>query len=188
MKDGRGTVLTYDDMGQRVMSIVAALLDAGIDKGQRVAVYNEPTADIVCCLLAVLHIGAIYVPLDRSMPASRLATIVSNLGLKAILVDKESVEDVSSFNPRDVLLVIDTSQITSTNNTWHPIAASPDCVAAILHTSGSTGVPKGIMLTHRNLLNEVECSSRVYGFERETVLLHSSLGFDMSLTLSLIHI
>ncbi|KAJ5516813.1 polyketide synthase/peptide synthetase [Penicillium freii] len=182
VKDGRGTVFTYDDIGQRVMSIVAALLDAGIDKGQPVAVYNEPTADTVCCLLAVLHIGAIYIPLDRSMPTSRLATIVSNLDLKAILVDKESVEDVSSFNPRAALLVIDTSQITSTNNTWHPIAASPDCVAAILHTSGSTGVPKGIMLTHRNLLNEVECSSRVYGFERETVLLHSSLGFDMSLT------
>ncbi|KAJ5740883.1 Acetyl-CoA synthetase-like protein [Penicillium malachiteum] len=181
MKDGNGTVLTYGDMGQRVMSIIAVLLGAGIHKGQLVSVYHEPTVDTMCCLLAVLHIGAVYVPLDRSMHTSRLAAMVSNLDLKAILVDEESIEDVSSFNTHDVL-VIDTSQITSTNNTWFPIAASPDSVAAILHTSGSTGVPKGIMLMHRNLLNEVECSSQVYGFEREIVLLQSSLGFDMSLT------
>ncbi|KAJ5970419.1 polyketide synthase/peptide synthetase [Penicillium vulpinum] len=181
MKDGQDKVLTYDDMGKRVISIVAALLAAGIDSGQQVAVYHEPTVDTVCCLLAVIHIGAIYVPLDRSIPTSRLAAIVSNLDLKAIMVDSKSFEDVSSFNTHDVL-VVNTSQVTSAKSTWFPIAASPDSVAAILHTSGSTGVPKGIMLTHRNLLNEVECSSQVYGFERETVLLHSSLGFDMSLT------
>lgn len=76
VKDSEHVYLTYQEMAARFNSIAIALLAADAKIGSRIAVFQEPKADWICSLLAVMRIGAIYLPLDSGIPLVRLAAIV----------------------------------------------------------------------------------------------------------------
>ncbi|KAJ0162423.1 Polyketide synthase-nonribosomal peptide synthetase [Colletotrichum tanaceti] len=130
-------------------------------------VYQEPSADWVCSMIAIMRIGAVYVPLDMAIPVPRLVKIVEDW--KPDVLGRAAPGQIPRLGD-----ACPTYQIPTVSDTL-------PCV--ILYTSGSTGVPKGIVLTHGNLANEVEQSARTYSFSPEDVVLQSSaLSFDMSLT------
>jgi hybrid polyketide synthase / nonribosomal peptide synthetase ACE1 len=181
IKDGRGKIATYGDLERRINCIAATLLNAGVRQGSKVSVFQEPTSDWICSLLAIMYIGGVYIPLDRGIPSSRLAIIVKESEPSAILIDSETATDVASISIHQSI-VIDVSQLALDDGVMVSPSATLDSPAAILYTSGSTGTPKGIVLRHENLRNEVEFSSRIYGFGEEIVLQQSALCFDMSLT------
>ncbi|KAN0078879.1 hypothetical protein V8E54_005392 [Elaphomyces granulatus] len=181
IKDGRGKIATYGDLERRINCIAATLLNAGVRQGSKVSVFQEPTSDWICSLLAIMYIGGVYIPLDRGIPSSRLVIIVKQSEPNAILIDSETATDVASISIHQSI-VIDVSQLALDDGVMVSPSATLDSPAAILYTSGSTGTPKGIVLRHENLRNEVEFSSRIYGFGEEIVLQQSALCFDMSLT------
>lgn len=181
VKDGEGTVLTYSQMAVRVNSIATTLSTAGIELGSRVAVLQEPKSDWVCSLLAIMRIGAVYLPLDLGTPLSRLAIIVGDCQPSAVLVDTDTERFSSELKARDAT-VINVSTIASSHMISVPIRAHSESPAVVLYTSGSTGTPKGIIIRHSNLRNEIECSTSIYNFNCEVVLQQSAVSFDMSLT------
>ena len=178
ISEANGRSFTYEQIGQRIDSIVAALYANKVVFGDYIAVLQEPSIDWVCSMLAILKAGAIYVPLDLSIPAARLNIIVSDCQPILLLVHEPSMENLAHLNTRHAKMV-NVSRIISLGKATGVLAKS-NCPAVVLYTSGSTGTPKGITLSHANFLAEVEVSMKIYGLEREVVLQQSALSFDMS--------
>lgn len=155
--------------------------------GTRVGLFGQLSANSVFSLLAILRIGAVYVPLDERKSDQRIKAIVTESGVRVIVHDHETASRVP------ILLTGASAPVETLNSSAvqppHEGAfltkvtekSEPGKLAFIMFTSGSTGKPKGIMLTHRNMLTHVSAASAALGFGRETVLQQSALGYDASL-------
>ncbi|KAL6713051.1 hypothetical protein ACLMJK_009447 [Lecanora helva] len=173
--------LTYAQLSDRVNSIAAWLLGFGCQSGSRVAVLCEPSADFIACMLAVLTIGAIYIPLDVSLPASRHEAIIENSQAELVFHHSATVDQVQSLQATfaGALRTFSLNDIEKTKRevSCNATAYGP---AILLYTSGSTGKPKGIMLSQSNFVHFVEAKDHVLDIGQQRVLQQSSFGFDMS--------
>ncbi|SPO01909.1 related to polyketide synthase [Cephalotrichum gorgonifer] len=175
-----GTSMTYEELAKRTDAIAQALLEASVQAGDRVAMYQTSGCDWVCSMLAVLKVGAVYIPLDTKTRASRLAAVVADCKPVAVLID-----EAHQTRYRDLaaphLAVINIASLPNTPSRDIEVLAAPDSPAIILYTSGSTGKPKGVVLKHSNFRHEVEISAEVFGLGPDVVVLQqSSFSFDMS--------
>ncbi|KIL88416.1 polyketide synthase [Fusarium avenaceum] len=178
--DGIGSILTYSDMSNRIQAISEALLAAGAGSGSRILVYQQPAADWTCSMLAIMRIGAIYVPLDLRNPIPRLASVAKDCSPKVILADTTTLEDAPKLEAGDGCCIINVSGLPLAPNTHIANRADADSPAAILYTSGSTGLPKGITVTHAGLRNEIEGYTKTWGLGDERVLQQSAFTFNHS--------
>lgn len=186
LKDGTGNNLTYEEMGARIDTITHALGASGVTVGTVVGVFQEPSADWICSMLAIFRAGAVYVPLDLRNSSSRLHSIVTASKPTHILTDSASTSKVSlklmgAGHAIEIsmasLVSLNTPRSRPSNN------AMPDASAVIIFTSGSTGKPKGIVMTHANLLANAEVSSKTFATSSHdlVVLQQSPFSFDFSL-------
>lgn len=179
LKDGLDNSMTYAQMGDRIDQICNALLSDKISEGSFVGIYQEPTVDWICCLLAIWKIGAIYVPLDARQSMERLKTIAEDCKPQSILVHEATAADVDNILPTGSR-TIDVSEITTRPSIAVAVAAKPHTPSTILYTSGSTGKPKGVLLNSFGLLNHCIVYAKTHGFGQERLLQQSALSFDMS--------
>lgn len=174
--------LTYNQMTERVIAIASVLKSNGLSKGSRVGVFQDPTSDFFCSLLAILRVGAILIPLELRLGLSRLASMVKDSKLDTILYDKSNQKDLIALGSN--FKKINVSLILLKNSAVVPNDAEADSPAVILYTSGSTGTPKGILLSHSSWLNQIQSSSQAWqvdiGFG--THLQHSAWSFDISIS------
>ena len=177
---GNGNIVTYSEMTIRMNAIATALRSADIRIGSKVAVLQEPSPDWICSILAVMRVGGVYVPLDLSTAMTRLAVIINDCQPAALLVANDTEQHVTELRAHN-LATINVSNVNNDESAV-PITASANSVAIILYTSGSTGVPKGILLRHAGLLNWIEPAAQTFNLGPEIVLQQSSSSFDMSFT------
>jgi fatty-acyl-CoA synthase len=158
-----GTTLTYGQMLDRIDRLATALRSGGVCRGDRVAFLglNQPAFFEV--LLAASRIGAIFVPLNFRLTGPELAFIIGDAGVHTLVVDEQHRPVTGSIRAR--LPVRRWLCIEGPTEGWEgyasvlegserlpiPEAVAPDEVALIMYTSGTTGRPKGAMLTHGNL-------------------------------------
>ncbi|KAH7213281.1 putative hybrid PKS-NRPS enzyme [Fusarium redolens] len=178
IKDADGQ-LTYEELASKVHDL-ASIIQSQQQPGSSVAVLCEPTVSWVVSMLAIIRSGCIYVPLDGKLPDERLKVILEAVEPDLILCEAATKERAEGlFAGASILSVADTSEITET------IAAANlergNETTFILFTSGSTGIPKGIRLSPRGIINYVATKSSKLSLGREAVLQQSALGFDMSL-------
>ena len=181
VKDGLGSSLTYEQMVARINAIGGALLASNIlqDPEPRVVVFQEPTVDWVCSVLAIMRLGATYVPLDLRTTLPRLASIVKDCRPRAVLAHGATIDQVPELG-FDFATIINVS-LFKASNTEFENSAKPGSPAVILYTSGSTGTPKGISLHHMGLRNQMEGFTNRWGIKSDKILQQSAFSFDMSL-------
>lgn len=139
---GPGGSLTYAALFARVETLAGRLQVAGVLPDDVVAVSLERSADSVVAMLAVLAAGGAYCPLDFAAPPARTAAAVERLGVRVAVAG-------AALLPNAVHVpVTDTSP---PGGTFTAVRPDPDSLAYVLHTSGSTGIPKAVAMTHRGL-------------------------------------
>lgn len=188
LKDGHGQSLTYSALDQRVQSIASALLEKlPTDKrSQVVGVFQMPTADYICSLLAINRVGAVYLPLDLRNGTARLESNVKAAKPVAILTDKDTEDRTNEIGVDNSIAVINVTEISVTMEAGKSkveTAAEPDEPAYIIFTSGSTGEAKGIVVTHTNLRANLEGFHRAWNIENlgNVMLQQAAFSFDASL-------
>lgn len=180
LMDGTGKALTYASMINRIHAIAEALQEAGVGPGLRVLVFQQATSDWPCSMLAIMRLGAIYVPLDLRNPLPRLAAVAQDCEPTAILADASTLDDASQLGVPSARL-IDVSLVKTNPSKEVSNDSRAHSTAAILYTSGSTGTPKGIMVTHEGLRNEIEGYTKTWKLGPERVLQQSAFTFNRKL-------
>ncbi|MGW2228795.1 non-ribosomal peptide synthetase [Streptomyces formicae] len=158
-----GTRLTYRELDVRAEALARELVECGAGPGRHVAVAMDRSADLVVALLAVVRSGAAYVPIDTRWPAERRRFILGDTDANVLLPD--------AWAPRTL------TQDAARAPRPGAAAAHPDALAYVMYTSGSTGLPKGVAVTHRDVI-ALAADARFTRGAHDRVLLHSSHAFD----------
>ncbi|MBP2190360.1 non-ribosomal peptide synthetase [Nocardia goodfellowii] len=144
-----GQSLTYGQLGARVDDLARRLYAAGAGPERVVAVALPRSADLVVGLLAVLRVGAAYLPLDVDYPAQRLEYMLEDANPLCVLTSSVVADRLPAGAPR-TLLVDNTEAVDASVTLPEPPRAGAH-LAYVIHTSGSTGNPKGVLITSANL-------------------------------------
>ncbi|MBQ5997284.1 MAG: AMP-binding protein, partial [Bacteroidales bacterium] len=170
-----GQQYTYGTMHDRVEEVSDLLSHYGIAAGDRVVVFSQNMPDWTIAFFAVTAYGRVAVPVLADSSATEVANILGHSGAKALFVSAakwEILKDCPGVSP---LLVICLDDFSVTASPDAPADRSgvvrepaPDDLAGIFYTSGTTGRPKGVMLSHRNLCHNVKAAYAAAPFGKKT--------------------
>lgn len=176
-----GTTWTYADLDARANRLARLLAACGAGPERRVALLLPRSADLLVAVLAVLKASGAYVPVDPAYPADRIALVLRDADPAVVLTDGATAATVpDTLAP--VLVLLDQLDLT-TGDAAPPAGPGPlpDHPAYVIHTSGATGRPKGVVTTHRGVVNLAADVERRFGADRfGHVLAAASLSFDLS--------
>lgn len=148
-----GTELSFARLNQKANQLARYLLTQPAKQTRIVAILMERSLDAVIALLGTLKSGATYLPLDTEYPKKRLEYIIDNSGADTLITLKAHKDLLSLSKLHLILLDEDRNEISVLEDTNLEIPINPDNAAFILYTSGSTGDPKGVEVSHNNLIN-----------------------------------
>lgn len=159
-----GLRLTYGQLQQRIDRVAGFLADQGVRKGDRVALMLPPGADYIILFFAIAREGAVVVPIDPTLRPQRVLQIAGQIAPAWMVVAEPLPDAVASGLPDGIEVHLSDEFLPERMPDLPPSPppeVAPGDLAAILYTSGTTGVPKGAMHTHRSLIAPVVASLRL---------------------------
>ncbi|MDR9504671.1 amino acid adenylation domain-containing protein [Brevibacillus agri] len=175
-----GQRLTYRELNERANQVARFLLERGCAKNEIVGIMAERSVAMIIGLLAIEKAGGAYLPIDPATPAERIQYLFEDSGIRTVLSQSRLV-DQAAFAGVAVYDLEDEAQYASYERTNPDVQLQPDDLAYVLYTSGSTGQPKGVMLTHGGMSNRLRWMAAHYGMdENEVVLQKTTYTFDVS--------
>ncbi|MCA9553376.1 MAG: amino acid adenylation domain-containing protein [Myxococcales bacterium] len=189
--------LTYGELEARVQAVAAGLASAGVRPGDRVGLYMPKHPEAVAALLGILRAGAAYVPVDPQAPVERVRFILEHCGVKVLFAGGRPLKQLAAAGKRvaDTLVVPDDCTVPTGvagggcrlgalgGADVAPVAGrTEDDLAYVLYTSGSTGLPKGVAITHGQSLAFVRTATEIFGLHAgDTLASHAPFNFDLSI-------
>lgn len=180
-----GTVYSYAALHHAVMVLAHQLRQEGVLQGDLVGISMKRLPEMVVAILAILKVGAAYVPIDPSYPSERINYMVDNAGIRNLLFtgtenlhfSSEHTIQTHKVSCKDLL----SAPLPQQQPSW--VKVVPTDLAYVIYTSGSTGQPKGVMITHGAALNTCLSQIRFWGIgQTDNVLQFASLSFDASVS------
>ncbi|MDR6674927.1 non-ribosomal peptide synthetase [Xanthomonas sp. 1678] len=171
--------LDHAGLDARSNQFARALVAAGVRPGDRVGVCQQRTLDMVASVLGTLKAGAVYVPLDPGYPDARLAFLLADAGIGHVLAE----EWLAAQLPLSGQTVVAVEAADAQSAAAFDSPVTRESAAYMIHTSGSTGQPKGVLVEHGALADKLAALAQQYGLgEDERGLLFASMSFDASLS------
>lgn len=173
--------ITYDELNKRSNRLARYLLSLGGGHTGLVGVYLSRSVDMVVALLAVMKSGAAFVPLDPIYPQDRLKFVIENSAPELILTESSLAKSLPEIGPNVVVLDNIAEDALSGASSIDLLPVAPSDRMYVIYTSGSTGVPKGVQISHRNVVNFLKSMEKRPGFTGEDSLLAvTTISFDIS--------
>lgn len=194
----RARTLTYQELDTNADRWAQHLQVQGIEPGDRVGIYLDKSLEAVVAIFAILKVGAVYVPLDPTSPSKRIAFLIDNCQMKGLVTNEKKLagiqSELSSLPICVVLVEYDNAQFNiGTVSIPHMLDLPRDVrygnrtyagndLAYILYTSGSTGQPKGVMISQRAALAFIDWAMEYTGLQPgDRVASHAPFHFDLSI-------
>lgn len=177
----RDTEITFSELNESANILARSLIKRGLKHGDLVGLAVSRSIDLIVVILAVLKLGAAYVPIDPLFPAERINQMVSDAGPKLILLSGSPSKGLASW--KDICISVDEARDSSIVDTTNLKAdIQPNDLSYVIYTSGSTGKPKGVEISHGAAANFLS-SLRKYEpgcNEHDILLAITTISFDMS--------
>lgn len=166
---------SYSELMKRASAVAEELRKKKVERGSYIAVVMPKSAWQVAAVLGILSEGCAYVPIDAQQAKNRCKLILDNAHIKTILTTSGYDTGYGDCHT----ICVDT--LPMADNNILKAEGSLDDVAYVIHTSGSTGVPKGVVITHRAVVNTIEDINSRFGVcSGDAILGLSQLNFDLS--------
>ncbi|HEY3566790.1 MAG TPA: condensation domain-containing protein, partial [Thermoanaerobaculia bacterium] len=175
---------TFGEMEARANRLAHHLRSLGVRRGDPVGLWMERSLDLPAAVLGILKAGALYVPLDAAWPAERVGTILAGTAAPALIAGPSLLPTVEAFREhlpslRHVIAMADAAAEPATRPA--PVTDADD-TAYLIHTSGSTGAPKGIVVRHRSAVNTLRWNNETMEIRPgDRHLCVNSICFDLSI-------
>ena len=177
-----GRFYSYGEGAFIANKLAKRLVDLGVKSQDRVAFLTEPCEYYMFSVLGVLSVGGVYVPLDDKLPNNRISFILDDADCSVVIVSDETYNRAVDLVDDGNVVLLNISNIV--NGEIGSLSCLSVCygdLACILYTSGSTGVPKGVKITRKSIINMCENYLCKYNLDNDDVYgLFSTIGFDMS--------
>ena len=172
-----GRQTSYVELASRARAWAGHLAACGIADEALVGIYLERSPEAIISMLATLEAGGAYLPLDPSYPKERLEFMINDAGVRVLITDRKLRERLPDVGVE--VLLVDELPSVDTGDRLLPDVCDPDRLAYVMYTSGSTGLPKAVEVTHRGVVRLVGAGLFALG-EDDVELQLVSLSFDPS--------
>jgi amino acid adenylation domain-containing protein len=170
--------MTYGELNGRANQLAHYLRKQGVGPDVIVGLAVDRSFEMIVGLLGILKAGGAYLPIDGSYPHERLLFMTKQAGVKIILSQKHLIAGLPSSPARLIALDDDNRQITSEAEQNLQAVSEPENLAYVMYTSGSTGQPKGVSITHRNVVRLVKETNYARFGADEVFLQFAPVTFD----------
>ncbi|TKI55086.1 amino acid adenylation domain-containing protein [Brevibacillus antibioticus] len=178
-----GERMSFRELNEKANQIAHALRQAGIRANQPVGILLERSLEMIVGILGIVKAGGIYVPLDTTYPLERLRMIIEHSDMKVLFTDPSVLmkrSDVQLLARKCVATMVTPADCLEMPTTWTE-APSMDHLMYLMYTSGSTGVPKGVMVSHANASHFIQWSILNGNLKPDDqMMLVTSISFDIS--------
>ncbi|MCH5265212.1 MAG: amino acid adenylation domain-containing protein [Lachnospiraceae bacterium] len=179
-----GTALSFREFQKRAMRVGTCLAKRGMFR-KPVIVYMKKSPDLLAAFFGVVYSGCFYVPIDEEMPKRRIELILQNTQAEILICDEEMRAEAESLSFEGNVLLYTECQKTEVDEKLlagirsRVLDVDP---VYIFYTSGSTGIPKGVVGCHRGIIDYTEQLSEVLGFDETCVFANQTpLYWDASM-------
>ncbi|HSG39180.1 MAG TPA: non-ribosomal peptide synthetase, partial [Thermoanaerobaculia bacterium] len=172
-----GDSITYGGLEARANRLAHHLRRLGVRRGQPVGLWMPRSLDLLAAVLGILKSGAVYVPLDAGWPTERVEAILAGTGTRVLVTGPEPL----SGSDLEIVRLDDPALAAAPASRPEPVAG-PDDLGYLIHTSGSTGAPKGIVVRHRSAVNTLRWNNETLQIgPGDRHLFVNSVSFDLSI-------
>ena len=174
------TSLSYRELNEKANCLANFLLSFGNLRDKPVGFCLQRSEDIMITVLGILKAGGAFMPLDPKAPEPRLKSILGNSGSSIVISQAVLKEKFRNFGCKLILIEESSKEIYSQSHRNPDVLTSPNNLAYVIHTSGSTGEPKGVALEHEPLVNLLLWHKHILGDGGQKTLGFMPFTFDVS--------